>query len=467
MRVIFFAFAVAALLGCDLYVAHAQESVLIKGVPHVRQKTDFCGEACVASWLQKLGSTADQDTVFDHSGLEPTLARGCYTPELEVAIRKLGFQPGRVRHRIRAANHLQDLKVLWQSLLADLRIGTPSIICMRTGNGPDATEHFRLILGYNATTRQVIYHEPASDRGAYQEMPLAELIDLWPLKYDREQWLAIRFALAGTPRRVDRSTTPTDADFAQHIMMLKSRLPHEGFTIVLQRPFVVIGDDTPQAVQRSSRGTVKWATEKLKAEYFRRDPNQVLDVWLFKDKDSYDTNTIRLFGSQPSTPYGYYSSSDGALVMNIATGGGTLVHEIVHPFIEANFPACPSWFNEGLGSLYEQSSSRDGRIVGMTNWRLAGLQRAIEAKRVPSFATLCATTRNEFYDSDPGTNYSQARYLCYYLQEKGLLRKYYHDFVANQATDPTGYQTLRKILKEDDMDAFKTKWEAYVLRLRF
>ena len=24
--------------------------------------------------------------------------------------------------------------------------------------------------------------------------------------------------------------------------------------------------------------------------------------------------------------------------MNISTGGGTLVHEIVHPFIEANFP---------------------------------------------------------------------------------------------------------------------------------
>ena len=35
--------------------------------------------------------------------------------------------------------------------------------------------------------------------------------------------------------------------------------------------------------------------------------------------------------------------------MNISTGGGTLVHEIVHPFIEANFPACPPWLNEGLG----------------------------------------------------------------------------------------------------------------------
>ena len=58
-----------------------------------------------------------------------------------------------------------------------------------------------------------------------------------------------------------------------------------------------------------------------------------------------------------------FMNADNALVMNIATGGGTLVHEIVHPFMEANFPACPSWFNEGLGSLYEQSGARDGRIV--------------------------------------------------------------------------------------------------------
>ena len=30
---------------------------------------------------------------------------------------------------------------------------------------------------------------------------------------------------------------------------------------------------------------------------------------------------------------------------------------------------------------------------------------------------------NQFYNQDPGTNYSQARYLCYYLQQRGLLEK--------------------------------------------
>jgi hypothetical protein len=79
------------------------------------------------------------------------------------------------------------------------------------------------------------------------------------------------------------------------------------------------------------------------------------------------------FQSKPTTPYGYYSSTHKALVMNISTGGGTLVHEIVHPFIEANFPNCPAWLNEGLGSLYEQCGEVDGHIHGYTNWRLPGI----------------------------------------------------------------------------------------------
>ncbi len=152
--------------------------------------------------------------------------------------------------------------------------------------------------------------------------------------------------------------------------------------------------------------------------------------------------------------------------MNIETGGGTLVHEIVHPFIEANFPDCPAWFNEGLGSLYEQSGEQDGHIYGYTNWRLPGLQSAISARAVPTFKTLTATTTQAFYNEDKGTNYGQARYLCYYLQEQGLLVKFYKEFYANRKTDPTGYQTLQAVLSEPDMNAFQQKWEKFVLDLK-
>ena len=442
-------------------------SVLIKDVPHVRQKPDFCGEACVAAWLQKLGSKADQDAVFDQSGLDPTLGRGCYTKELDQAIRRFGFKTGPVWNRIKVADHERELERHWSNMVTDLRRGVPSIICTRT-RVQNGTEHFRLILGYDAKTDEVIYHEPADDDGAYHRMAKKKFMTLWPLQYDPQEWLVVRFALATeTVPRLGSSTMPTSADYAQHIMQLKDRLPNKNFTVVLQHPFVVVGDEPESKVRSRAEHTVKWATDKLKKQYFAKDPDQILDIWLFKDQSSYESNALRLFNSKPSTPYGYYSPSDKALVMNIATGGGTLVHEIVHPFVEANFPECPSWFNEGLGSLYEQSNERDKKIIGMTNWRLAGLQRAIKAGNVPSFATLCSTTRKQFYNEDPGTHYAQARYLCYYLQEHDLLGKYYHSFVVNHKTDPTGYKTLQQVLGTKDIPAFQKKWEAYVMTLRF
>lgn len=448
--------------------AEISSGQLIRDVPHVRQKPDFCGEACVASWLQKLGATADQDDVFDISGLDPTLGRGCYTKELATALKTIGFQTGDVWHPVPVARKEDMLAKLWSDMLADLANEVPSIICMRTNDGPTATEHFRLVLGYDRDSDEVVYHEPADDDGAYHRMSRTKFLSLWPLKYKATEWTVIRFALRiQRSPRIPSNEGFSDADFAQHIMKLKRRLPNQNFRLLVEHPFVVISDESPEKMKSRAERVVRWATANLKKAYFPKDPNKILDIWLFKDKASYDANTLRLFGSKPSTPFGYYSSTDGALVMNIATGGGTLVHEIVHPFMESNFPACPSWLNEGLGSLYEQSSTRGGKIVGLTNWRLAGLQRAIERDAVPSFGELCSTTTHQFYQADPGTNYSQARYLCYYLQERGLLRKYYHDFVANHKEDPTGYQTLKKTLRVDDMDVFKKEWEAYVMKLRF
>ena len=145
----------------------------------------------------------------------------------------------------------------------------------------------------------------------------------------------------------------TKAEFEVHIAQLKKRLPSKDFTIVVQPPFVVVGDEPAEVVKERADGTIKWAVEKLKQDYFTEDPKEILDIWLFKDAASYTKHTRLLFNDTPTTPYGYYSREDKALIMNIGTGGGTLVHELVHPFMEANFPECPSWLNEGLGSLYE------------------------------------------------------------------------------------------------------------------
>ena len=72
---------------------------------------------------------------------------------------------------------------------------------------------------------------------------------------------------------------------------------------------MVIGDEPAEMVRRRSDNTVKWAVEKLKKAYFTSDPKQILDIWLFKDKESYEKNVKALFGKTPDTPYGYFSDA--------------------------------------------------------------------------------------------------------------------------------------------------------------
>ena len=263
----------------------------------------------------------------------------------------------------------------------------------------------------------------------------------------------------------------SSTELTNHLKQLLPRVPH-GFTWTWQPPFVVLGDEAPHIVRQRATNTVKWAVDRLKRDYFKRDPSPIVDIWLFKDKASYEKWARELFNDTPTTPFGYYSPRHNALLMNISTGGGTLVHEIVHPFMRANFSTCPAWFNEGLASLYEQSGSKDGRIVGYPNWRLPALQEAIRTGSTLPFEKLLALPDDDFYGGGSnGRNYSQhyaqARYLCYYLQEQGLLVKFYHAFVAGAKEDPTGVKTLKKVLGESDLAAFRRKWEKFVSGLRW
>ena len=266
------------------------------------------------------------------------------------------------------------------------------------------------------------------------------------------------------------TTTPgiasTNAALEEHVAKLQKQVP-KGFTVVVQPPFVVLGDETPEMVQRHATQTIKWAVDKLKQDYSKRDPDEIIDIWLFRDGDSYTNRARSLFHETPTSRFGYYSETHHALIMNIGTGGGTLVHEIVHPFMRASFPACPPWFNEGLASLYEASVEKNGHIHGSINWRLKGLEKAIREGKTISFQKLTSMTAAEFYGGETcSQHYAQARYLCYYLQEKGVLVKFFHKFVAAAKDDPTGYVTLGQVLGEKDMAAFRKKWEAFVLGIR-
>ncbi len=177
-------FAISLLLAASLAGAAPPavpySGALITGVPHVKQEPDFCGEACVAMWMTKAGHPVSQDWVFDQSGVDPALARGCYTAELARTLTRIGFQPGPVWTGL-PGHDPAGLAEAFRGLVEDLGRGIPSIVCMRYDGTPDAPEHFRLVLGFDAEKDQVIYHEPAQAKGAYLRMARARFLRLWPL----------------------------------------------------------------------------------------------------------------------------------------------------------------------------------------------------------------------------------------------------------------------------------------------
>jgi hypothetical protein len=90
----------------------------------------------------------------------------------------------------------------WRALNADLSRGVPSIVCMHCDNSPHTTEHFRLVLGYDPASDEVIYHEPAEAGGAYRRMPRQRFLGLWTFKPAGHDWTLIRMRLdAPTTRR--------------------------------------------------------------------------------------------------------------------------------------------------------------------------------------------------------------------------------------------------------------------------
>ncbi|MCI0443278.1 hypothetical protein L0152_08685, partial [bacterium] len=132
--------------------------------------------------------------------------------------------------------------------------------------------------------------------------------------------------------------------------------------------------------------TIARMDDHLTKYFVKQRPLFSLKVYLFKDAGTYQSFCFKYLKEDPSTPFGFYRSDGHLLVMNIATGSGTLAHELVHPFVESDFPGAASWFNEGFASLYEQSMESNGKMMGLVNWRLPALQKAIKNKKCPGLS---------------------------------------------------------------------------------
>jgi hypothetical protein len=252
------------------------------------------------------------------------------------------------------------------------------------------------------------------------------------------------------------AASPTRQELDDRAAALQKQLAGTTMTVLVESPFVVVGDMGAKATRRIATGFLRSKTALLEKDFFPERPDKLIEVWLFRNERSFRAGAKKFFDDTPDTPFGYYSPEHSAMIMN-ADGLGTLSHELVHPYMEKNFPNVPSWFNEGLAS-----GESKGHIIGHVNWRLPELKREITKKTLPTLAKLLHTTSDEFYAADWDA-YAQARYLCYYLQEHGKLHAFYDTFRVD-TKDDSGQTALESVLGEKLAD-FEPEWRAWVLAI--
>ncbi|MBE7482405.1 MAG: hypothetical protein HS104_20790 [Polyangiaceae bacterium] len=241
-------------------------------------------------------------------------------------------------------------------------------------------------------------------------------------------------------------------------------LGQPGFSTKIVPPFILVGDAPPPLFEQDAK-VVAWAVRRLKADFFPHDPDPILAIWMFDGSMSYERNVSALWGGAPPSPYGYYSPCQEALVVNASLGNGTLVHELVHAFMDANFPAAPSWYNEGLASLFERPVEANGRIRGTVNTRLGPLKDGWRTGRAPALGALLRSARSDFDGERRAEHYAAARYLLYWLQESERLLAFHARFAATASSDPTGEGALLFVTGERSLGRVAERWRSFVAAL--
>jgi len=235
--------------------------------------------------------------------------------------------------------------------------------------------------------------------------------------------------------------------------------------VIVRAPFVLAGDFAERDLERHYRDTVVPTARALFVSYFDRPPTEPITILLFSGDDAYRRYAEQIDGN-PRTEYsGYYQRDERRVVVNVATGNGTLAHELTHALAQFDFPEMPEWFDEGLASLHEQSDfSDDGlQIIGTSNWRLHFLLPAVRDGSLQPLEALLASRRVR--PQQEAVDYAHARYLCLFLQRKGLLAPFYRKFRETVGNDPAGKSVLCQLIGVASVEEVDREFREWVLAL--
>lgn len=269
-----------------------------------------------------------------------------------------------------------------------------------------------------------------------------------------------------TNRFVDRRQVAADPKCPPEACLalanvLNQRLPDE-WSVVVHEPFVLGGDCDAKHLSETYRRTILPTARALGIQYFDHPPTWPVTILLCSSEDSYRECQRRLGDRERNEYSGIYSRTEHRLVINFATGDGTLAHELTHALAHADFPSLPEWLDEGLASLHEECEfTSDGlRLVGLNNWRRTTLREALQREELRSVIEL---TSEKFATPDRAAiDYAHARYFCLFLQQHQLLEPLYRKCRVRQESDPTGVLSLCELFATRHPGEIDARFQAWL-----
>lgn len=265
------------------------------------------------------------------------------------------------------------------------------------------------------------------------------------------------------PRRSESTAQDRELLRACHASATElRRCLEDSYDVTVHPPFVIGGSIGKEAIHDWYIGTIEPSARAMTASYFEFRPNEPITVMLLDGEAEFRAIAESVFGDTQISRFGYYKPDERALVVNIATGGGTLVHELTHALIDFDFPEVPHWFNEGLASLHEESRIRSdySGIDGLPNWRLDVLRRSIRQGTWRPMQAMVSD--DDFRGAREGTNYAQARYFCLYLQTRGELEPFYRAYRDASDSEARAEQALATVIPGFEWATFDAEFRGWL-----
>ena len=264
---------------------------------------------------------------------------------------------------------------------------------------------------------------------------------------------AIDEPLADKPRRA------LCEDAAQK---LRSQI-HPHWNVLVCDPFVLAGDLTVSELEETYLQTIVPTVKALQVSYFNRPLRFPTTIVLCSSDERFRECNLQLDDADRSQYLGIYSRKHRRLIVNIASGEGTLAHELTHALAHADFPDMPEWFDEGLASLHEECtiSSDDLHLFGGENWRNEVARDALDRGELRLLEDV--TSKRFGLRDRANVDYACVRTLCLYLQERGLLEEYYRVCREEASNDPTGLRTLCRVTNSPDPRTLDDAFRAWLL----